>query len=168
MIYCGTGHRPDKLGGYNDEAFTRLVRIAHEHLTFLAHSDVIEVISGMAQGWDQALAQAAADLGIKYIAALPFEGQADPWPPEARKRWEHLCNRSSHLYILGTGEYRPEMMQIRNEWMVNNSNHVLAMYDGTAGGTRNCIRYANRLGRSITNLYPKYLAAATKGPLDEI
>lgn len=158
MIYCGTGHRPDKLGGYSNEAFQVLRKIARDHLHFLVRSDDVQVISGMALGWDQALAQAAHDLRIRYTAALPCEGQADRWPEASRRQWERLVNQSSHVYLCSEGDYRPEMMQIRNEWMVNNSNHVIAMYDGTAGGTRNCLKYADKLGRSVTNLYTKYLS----------
>ena len=38
------------------------------------------VISGMALGWDQAVARATADLGIPWVAAITFEGQESKWP----------------------------------------------------------------------------------------
>lgn len=55
MIVAGTGHRPNKLGGYGDDVFERLVALAR---TYLWHMEPWHVISGMALGWDQALAQA--------------------------------------------------------------------------------------------------------------
>lgn len=34
--------------------------------------------------------------------------------------------------------------QIRNEWMVNHSNRVIAVFNGESGGTKNTIEYAIR------------------------
>ena len=63
MIVAGTGHRPNKLGGYNNESFLKLVNIAEDALKQM---EVTEVISGMALGWDMALAQAAINLNIPF------------------------------------------------------------------------------------------------------
>ena len=38
--------------------------------------------------------------------------------------------------------YSPACFQIRNEYMVNHSNRVIAVYNGEAGGTRNTLKYA--------------------------
>ena len=164
MIFCGTGHRPDKLGGYGEAAFENLRKIAREHLDCMVNLyPKVEVVSGMALGWDLALAQAAFDLSIWYTAAIPCDNQCDRWPPASRKLWAKLINRSHNTVLVTPGPYKPEVMQIRNEWMVDNSSYVIAMYDGSAGGTCNCIKYANKMGRSITNLYPKYLATTSEG-----
>lgn len=55
MILAVTGHRPNKLGGYSKQAYRKLVKIAEVNLKKLNPD---KVISGMALGWDQALAQA--------------------------------------------------------------------------------------------------------------
>ena len=52
-----------------------------------------------------------------------------------------------------TGEYHVTKMQIRNERMVDDSDLVLAFYDGSTGGTHNCIRYAQRQHKSVMNVY---------------
>jgi uncharacterized phage-like protein YoqJ len=36
-------------------------------------------------------------------------------------------------------------MQVRNEWMVDHCNDLLAVWDGSDGGTGNCVRYAQRI-----------------------
>ena len=41
-------------------------------------------------------------------------------------------------------KYSKACFQIRNEWMVNHSSRVIAVYNGEAGGTRNTIVYANK------------------------
>ena len=39
-----------------------------------------------------------------------------------------------------------------NEWMVNHSARVIAVYNGEAGGTRNTIVYANKHGVDVINV----------------
>ncbi len=38
--------------------------------------------------------------------------------------------------------YSKSCFQIRNEWMVNHSARVIAVYNGERGGTKNTIDYA--------------------------
>lgn len=39
-------------------------------------------------------------------------------------------------------EYSPACFQIRNEYMVNHSNLLIAVYNGEDSGTRNTLKYA--------------------------
>jgi predicted Rossmann fold nucleotide-binding protein DprA/Smf involved in DNA uptake len=56
MILAFTGHRPSKLGGYGSDVDLKLTRLATKVLDDLKPE---QVISGMALGWDQAVAFAA-------------------------------------------------------------------------------------------------------------
>ncbi|WP_188052008.1 hypothetical protein [Azospirillum sp. Sh1] len=47
-------------------------------------------------------------------------------------------------------------MNTRNEWMVDHSDRLLALWDGSQGGTANCVRYARGLGRPIDNLWSEW------------
>jgi len=95
MILSGTGHRPDKLGGYSDSAFDNLVKIAED---YLKESKPDKVISGMALGWDQALAEACVNLNIPFIAAVPFKGQESKWYQSSIANLAHLpCLSGSSL-----------------------------------------------------------------------
>ena len=44
MIIAGTGHRPDKLGGYNEAVSLALLKIATEALTLLDDESPIEIV----------------------------------------------------------------------------------------------------------------------------
>jgi hypothetical protein len=77
MILAATGHRPDKLGGYDLSIYRKLVGLAYSYLRKQT-PDV--VISGMALGWDQAVAEAAVKASTPFIAAIPFRGQESKWP----------------------------------------------------------------------------------------
>ncbi len=45
-------------------------------------------------------------------------------------------------------------MQKRNEWMVDNSDAVIAVGDGTPGATATTMDYARKLGRSVLLIDP--------------
>jgi uncharacterized phage-like protein YoqJ len=152
MIVAGTGHRPNKLGGYSTEAFHKLVSIAEE---WLIENKPEKVITGMALGWDQALARAANKLNIPFVAAVPFEGQPDAWTEESQLYYFYLLGKADEVIETSGKGYAAWKMQKRNQWMVDNADTILAMYDGTSGGTANCIRYATEKNKPIINLYAK-------------
>ena len=154
MIICGTGHRPNKLGGYSQEAFDKLVQLAS---TWIINNSPSIVISGMALGWDQALAQAAINCNVSLYAAVPFKNQEAAWPKESKIYYGKLIELASKIIIVSEGTYTPYKMQVRNEWMVDNCDKVLAIWDGTKGGTYNCIKYAEKLNKEIINLHQEYI-----------
>jgi uncharacterized phage-like protein YoqJ len=153
MIICGTGHRPDKLGGYSPEVFGKLERTAYSWL----HSHMPDtVISGGALGWDQALAAAAMNHGIDYVLALPFPGFEDRWPTASKTFLHSLMYRASKVEFVSQGPYAGYKMQVRNEWMVDHADKVLALWDGSTGGTFNCVSYAKKKNKPIINLWEEW------------
>lgn len=153
MIISGTGHRPDKLGGYSDVAFNKLVIVAEK---YLSENKPDKVISGMALGWDQALAQACINLEIPFVAAIPFKNQECKWPKESQIKYKTILAAASECVTVCEGEYAAWKMQVRNKYMVDNSDLVLAMFDGTDGGTANCVNYAISKNKQVVNLYNKW------------
>jgi uncharacterized phage-like protein YoqJ len=158
MTIAGTGHRPNKLGGYSEGAFRWLVLLLKKWL--IEHPEVDEVISGMALGFDQALAQAAYELSIPFTAAVPFEGQEAVWKPSDKARYFDLLNKAKRVIYVGSPGYSNAKMHNRNHWMVDNCDEVLTMYDGTPGGTSSCLKYAESKGKKIHNIYELYKRAA--------
>lgn len=150
MIVCGTGHRPNKLGGYSNFIFNKLVTIAEE---WILENTPDRVISGVALGWDQALAQAALNNNIPLTSAIPFKGQEKNWPEESQKKYKEIITKSDKVHIVCSGSYENWKMQKRNEWMADNSDLVLAMWDGSNGGTGKCIKYAEKKNKLIVNLF---------------
>jgi uncharacterized phage-like protein YoqJ len=153
MIICGTGHRPNKVGGYSEAATEKLITIA---IDWLKEARPDKVITGGALGWDQALGWAAAELGLHHTLALPFAGFWSKWPKESQDLLEHLASLADKVVYVNEEGYAPWKMQVRNEWMVDRCDTVLALWDGSAGGTGNCIQYANKVGKPIVNLWDMY------------
>lgn len=157
MIVAGTGHRPDKLGGYHAAVAEQLATLACETLQLLKP---VRVISGMALGWDTALAVAAHRLGVPFSAYVPFVGQESKWPRASQDSYHKLLKRAQCVEVIAPGGYSSAAMQQRNERMVDDCDLLLALWNGTPGGTANCVRYAERAERLTLNVWPLWAQGA--------
>lgn len=159
-IVAGTGHRPNKLGGYSDATFNRLVDLA---IAVLKHENPRHVITGMALGWDLALAVAAERLDIPYTAAIPFEGQEKRWPLHSQQLYDLMRSRAANVHVLHPGGQLEmheviKLMYRRDEWMVDNADVVVALYNGDPrGGTAHTVKYAERVGKPIHNYWGSWV-----------
>lgn len=154
-ILAFTGHRPNKLGGYRQNPMQMAVRSAIRQCIFDYKPE--KVISGMALGVDQWAAEECVDLGVQFVAAVPFVGQERCWPEESQRRYQSLLECADDVVVVCSGGYAPEKMQQRNKWMVDNCTRLFAVWDGSLGGTANCVRYAERVGREIDRFDPRTL-----------
>lgn len=155
MIISATGHRPNKLGGYSPSAFNKLCAIAR---AYLLEQQPEGVITGLALGWDQAWAVSALELAIPVHGAVPFEGQESQWPTSSQNLWRQLVAECASVTFVCDPGYAAWKMQKRNEWMVQRCHKVAALWDGTSGGTGNCIAYAREYPRPIDNLWDRFSA----------
>lgn len=156
MIVAATGHRPDKLGGYGADVAGRLFALAREELVRLQAS---RVISGMAVGWDTAIARAALELQIPLVCAVPFRGQEACWPVESQRVYREILGRADRVVYVSPDGYAAWKMMLRNRWMVDRCDVVLALHDGSTGGTFNCIEYATKVARKpIENAWERWVS----------
>jgi len=155
MIMAATGHRPDKLGGYGDEVTARLIAVAEKGLLRLKPSGMIV---GMALGFDLAVAAACVRLDVPFKAAVPFPGQEARWPEATKERYRLLLSRAEEVVFVSDGVYAAWKMHKRNEWMVDRSSAVVALYDGSReGGTFRCVEYARKKKREVHNLWGDWI-----------
>jgi uncharacterized phage-like protein YoqJ len=154
IILAGTGHRPDKLGGYGSAVTKRTYSLALSELKRI-RPDI--VISGMALGWDQALMQAAIDLKIEAHAYVPFKGQENKWPLHQKLYYDSLLTGASKVKFICEGDYAAWKMGVRNERMVRDCTHVLALWNGSSGGTAHMIMAAKRENRPVHNCWDTYV-----------
>lgn len=154
MILSFTGHRPDKLGDERNPLPPGATMLAAD---FLNAARPERCIVGMAQGWDMAVAYACTQFNIPFTAAIPFRGQEEFWPQGVQKIYHELIShRLATQYIVAPGGYSAGKMSLRNGWMVDHSDAVIALWDGSSGGTGNCVRYAKQMKKPILNLWPSY------------
>ena len=157
MILAGSGHRPDKLPDkatgydYNNPVYKYIKTELYKIIDELKPT---KIISGMALGFDTILAQTAIELSIPFIAAIPFVGQEKIWPQSSKDTYNKLLNLAAEKVIVCEGGYAAWKMQKRNEWMTDNSDELVACWDGTNGGTKNCIDYALSMNKKIHRINP--------------
>src|SRR5689334_6614301 len=161
-IVVATGHRPEKCGGYSKESQLRLKELAIDWLVALTPRGAI---SGMALGWDTAIVEACLHLDLPYVACIPFQGQESRWPSSSRMAYCDYLLKAANIIICSPGEYSAHKMQIRNERMIDmaleygpgpNNSILLAMWNGTSGGTKNCLLYARTRMETI-NVWSNFL-----------
>lgn len=156
---CFTGHRADKLPwGKNERAPACLALKAAiaDVLTSLYAEGCRHFICGMATGADIYCGEAVVALrdehpDVTLEAAIPYDGQAERWPKAWQERYYRLAEECDTLTVLHR-YYTPDCMMDRNRYMVDHSQVVVAVYNGSAGGTRNTMLYAMRAGREIVEL----------------
>lgn len=148
---CVTGHRPQHFG---PAAFRRSapVRERIRNVLRAAVGEAIErgyttFISGMALGVDQDFAQVVLEWrslvrGVGLVAAVPCIGQEKPWYPADQHYYHSLLDKADEVVIVTDALYKPWVMQVRNEWMVDRSNLIIAVWDGSHSGTGRCVQYA--------------------------
>jgi hypothetical protein len=55
--------------------------------------------------------------------------------------------------IVSEGSYTNEKLQIRNEWIVDNCDEMLFIWNGKySGGTWNCYKYALSVNKKLNNI----------------
>lgn len=163
MIIAGTGHRPDKLPlGYHPSMMSLMKRTIRSVLP----DNTTEIISGMALGWDTALALVALEEGIPLVAAVPFVGQETRWKEADQKVHRQIVRRASRVVVVSKGGYSPAKMQTRNMWMVDTADRILALWDGSDGGTANCVRYAQGERKLIENCWSRFMALHRGLPME--
>lgn len=141
-ICCFTGHRPDKLSIPEDEAKERLAFAVSKAVDYGFNT----FISGMARGVDLWGAEAVLKLketnkNIKLICALPHPDFEKKWSKANQDSFNRILKNADEIHTI-CDTYSVGAYMKRNKWMVDRSSLVLAIYNGTSGGTKNTIDYA--------------------------
>lgn len=143
---CFTGHRPEKLRSSEREICKGLEREIRS-----AIGDGFQTfISGMARGTDIWAAEIVLKLRekgapIRLIAASPFDGFEQTWSLNWQKRYAAIMAKADLIRFISPS-YDRGCFQRRNEWMIDHSSRLIAVFNGESGGTKNTINYAAKKG----------------------
>lgn len=159
-VLSGTGHRPPKLGGYTKEAEDARVNFA---IWALRKYKPDMILTGMALGWDMALAEAALLSDIPFAAYIPFEGQERMWPAKSQTLYRNLRARAAYEKIISKEGYSSAAMAFRNGALVEDADKMLALWDGKPdGGTAQCIGQAKTHKVPVINLWDMWITTYGK------
>lgn len=80
---------------------------------------------------------------IRLICASPYPGFENNWSRVWQNRYGAVLAKADLVRYI-CPQYTKDCFQIRNEWMVNHSARVIAVFNGQPSGTKNTIDYALR------------------------
>lgn len=151
-----TGHRPEKIKNGLSEESPEVIEIKEK--LRVAVLDKIAAgcscfLTGMAMGADLWAAEAVLSLQeehpqIELVAVVPFPGQASAFPPRWKERYETVLSRSSAVKVLSPHYYK-SCYHVRNRWLIEHSAHLIAVYNGSRGGTMQTLNDALLKGHDV-------------------
>lgn len=158
---CFTGHRWQKLPWGENEEDERCVAMKvrlREEIVNAINKGYIYFISGMALGFDIMVAEMILELKkdypqIKLIGALPCKDQYKVWKPYQIERYKKVLAKCDNVRCL-YATYQDKCMLERNDYMLNNSSLVIALYNGKGGGTGYTVRNAQKKGLTTIIIEP--------------
>lgn len=153
---CVTGHR--NLYGY-DLSNEKWMYLKEKLKKILKEIGCTHAYCGMALGVDTIFAQAVLELkesgfDIQLLCAVPCSNQECKWPKKAQERYHDILSKADDVIMVHDGTYTNDCMQKRNEYMVDHSDIVIAVWDGSSSGTLNCIKYAQKQNKYIMRICP--------------
>lgn len=149
---CFTGHRPAHLPWKYDEG-TELCLYCKAMLAVEIERAYLEgyrrFLSGMAMGMDLIFAEAvlacqSVHPEVSLDAVIPCKDQTKGWHPDQIERYQKILDYigPNHQILIQQRRTRSCMIR-RDQYMVNQSQRIIAVYDGySAGGTKYTLGYA--------------------------
>ena len=131
------GLRPPELGGYDDNPVAdgvrrRLVEILRAKAEL--EPDLL-VVTGLGLGAEQLGAEAAAEAGVPYVAALPYPDPDEVWPEASRARYRRLRDRA--VAVVTHQSRKPTSRQQaggaisrRDAWLARSVAEAVVVWDG--------------------------------------
>lgn len=158
---CFSGHRPEKLPGKGDEnreetAFIK--KLLADKISQCIRNGYTRFFSGTARGIDlwaaeEVIRMREASPGITLVCVKPFENQGIDFPADDRQLYEKIISLADSV-VCTSAQYKKNCYSIRNRYMVDNSDLLIAFVKSYRSGTGQTINYAGKLGKKtdITDL----------------
>ena len=149
---CFTGHRPDKMELGEKEIKPLLEKAIDEAIA----DGYVTFITGMAMGTDIWAAEIVLERkkrnkDLHLICALPHPNFESRRSMTEKMRFNKIIKNADLVKEIND-HYFTGCYQVRNEWMVDRSNLVIAVFNGQKSGTKNTVDYAKRKGIKVVNV----------------
>jgi uncharacterized phage-like protein YoqJ len=173
-----TGHRPNEIFGTYELENPKAKLLAKKMIKVIEHLIETEgashFISGGALGTDQIAFICVNKLKekhphIKNIIAIPFRNQDANWKSETDKtRYEKIKKLADDVVFVDeidyynkdksveVGAFSKKKMQLRNMYMVDQSQILVAVFNGEKSGTKNCVDYAQHKKKKVIVMDPNH------------
>ena len=146
---CFTGHRPGKLVADESEIRAWL----RQEINRAVNSNFNTFICGMADGVDvwaalEVLALRKNNPEIRLVSAVPFRGMDKSSQCGDISLFNKIISESDYVHYI-CDYYTRWCFLARDRWMVDRSERVIAVFNGSKGGTAYTLEYARNKGREI-------------------
>ena len=177
MNIAFTGHQPEALPFGSNElapACVQLKALLLSEIMDCAAGGCDTYLAGGARGGDiffaeqVLIAKATEYPGIRLITVVPHEGQANSWTEAWRDRYFRTLELSDDVITL-SDRYTRDCYHVRNRYLVDHADKLLALYSGGAtGGTAYTVKYARQKSKEIIVINPSTLERTVIPPRLEI
>lgn len=155
-----TGHRPEKLYGY-DLTEPRWIKLKGLFKNILLKEKATAGVTGMALGTDQVFAMSVLELkeqgcDIKLVTMLPFKEYSCKWPMESQILFKNILDKADKInYVYSSLPNVGHSLQKRNEALVDVVRKLICVWDSSPSGTKRCIEYADSNGVPLIPVNPR-------------
>ena len=161
---CFTGHRPDALPGYGDEASEEMQTLAYllnRAVERAIEDGVTEFYVGGAQGFDTlaaecVLRQRELHPALSLHLALPGQNQTYGWSARDKARYQAILNQANEVWY-ASELCSQESMKRRNRYLVDHAGRCIAYLRRMRGGTLYTVNYALDSAIPVDNLAERML-----------
>ena len=161
-VICFTGHRPQSLPWGYDETKESCILFKCVMASIIEKAIIngyTYFITGMALGIDIICAEIVLELKKKYKnvmleCSIPCLNQEKKWSSIEQERYKNILKKADVVHYVSETEYTNTCMNDRNKYMVEQSDIVLAVWNGKPSGTGNTIKIAKALGKKIRIINP--------------
>ena len=172
ILHIGlTGHRPTKLGGYNISTpeYQKLQSDLEQYIQYqMQFYDLIVGHSGLALGADTLWSKAILNMRekhpdkVKFHAEIPFMSQHSKWFKKSDiDFWHEQVKTADYTTVYAdfdkevTNAQAGKALNDRNIGMIDHSDVMLAIWDGSTSGTGNAVEYSRSVNKPIQFIDPK-------------
>lgn len=154
---CFTGHRPEKLPGYNDPdsgILGMIKSMLFYRIYSAAQAGYEYFISGVARGVDLWAAESVLEIkkkfpDIKLICAKPFAEHGNSFKSKDLWAYNNIIERADEVVCV-SDKYSSSCYKARNYYMVDHSSCLIGVVSDYKSGTGQTIAYAKKSGLKIS------------------
>ena len=161
---CFTGHRPDALPAFGDEASEEMQTLAYllnRAVERAIEDGVTEFYVGGAQGFDTlaaecVLRQRELHPALSLHLALPGQNQTNGWSARDKARYQAILHEANEVWY-ASELCSQESMKRRNRYLVDHAGRCIAYLRRMRGGTLYTVNYALDSAIPVDNLAERML-----------
>ena len=158
-----TGHRPETIPYIDDtdsDRYFHLEKAIWQEVHRYINAGYNTFYCGAARGADMLCGEIILSEKetnhpeLKLVCAIPFKEQARGWGFMEKLQYRELLRRTDRI-VQVCDSYQRGCYHVRNRYMVDNSDVLIAIYNGEPkGGTAYTVNYAWKQGKEITIINP--------------